>query len=47
MCARKHKIRIGRIYIDGATSKDKPEELEVMLCKEWTSSNIKAFIDSL
>lgn len=46
-CARKHKIRIRGIYIDGAASKDKPEELEGVFCKEWTWSNIKAFIESL
>jgi hypothetical protein len=46
-CARKNNITIRGIYIDGATSRDKPDELDGVLCKEWTWANVKAFIETL
>lgn len=46
-CGKEEGLKLMGIYIDGATSVNKPKELEGISCKEWTWDNIKKFIESL
>ena len=46
-CAKDEKIPMIGIYIDGATSSDKPDNMYGILCKEWTWNNVLRFIESL
>lgn len=46
-CAKDEKIPLRGIYIDGATSDDKPTNMFGILCKDWTWDNVKEFLDSL
>lgn len=46
-CIKEEKIPIRGIYIKEADYFDKPDNLFGILCKEWTWSNVKDFIDSL
>jgi hypothetical protein len=44
---KKVGLRLRGIYINGGSIKDKPKELDEVLCNEWRWENIKAFIQSL
>lgn len=46
-CAKDEKIPIMGIYIDGATSSNKPSNMNSILCKEWTWDNVRDFVESL
>ncbi len=46
-CAKEEEIPLMGIYIDGATSADKPANLYGVACKEWTWPNVEEFLDSL
>ena len=46
-CAKDEGVRVRGIYIDGATSVNKPTELYGTLCETWTWENVKSFIESL
>lgn len=46
-CAKEEKIKMLGIYIKEATYSDKPDNLYIVTCKEWTWDNVKDFIESL
>lgn len=46
-CIKEEKIPLRGIYIKEADFFDKPDNLLGILCKEWTWSNVKDFINSL
>ena len=46
-CAKDEGIPMMGIYIDGATSSDKPANMNGIPCKEWTWHNVLGFIESL
>ncbi len=46
-CGKEEIISMMGIYIDGASSSDKPDNLKGIACKEWTWDNVKEFIESL
>ncbi|RPH33029.1 MAG: hypothetical protein EHM93_06875 [Bacteroidales bacterium] len=43
-CAKDEKIAMMGIYIGGATSSDKPANMNSISCKEWTWDNVLGFI---
>lgn len=46
-CAKEEKIPTMGIYINGTTYLDKPDELNGIVCKEWTWDNVRDFVKSL
>lgn len=46
-CGKEEGLKQIGIYIDGATSSDKPSEMDGISCKTWTWDNVKDFIESL
>jgi CTP synthase (UTP-ammonia lyase) len=46
-CVKDEKIPMVGIYIGGATSSDKPDNMNGILCKKWTWDNVSGFIESL
>lgn len=46
-CGKEEKIKQIGIYIDKATSSNKPTDMNGITCKSWTWDNVKDFIQSL
>lgn len=46
-CAKEEKIPVIGIFVGGATSLDKPAEMNGISCYDWSWENIKRFINNL